>query len=199
MNGTQPETAMQRNAQQPSHRAAHQASQLGLSLVETLIYCLILAVLLSLALPALKDMAQRQRLHGIAQTLMLDLQQARSEAVSGAEAVQFQLDAHTTGSCYVLHTGAPGSCRCDRNGASVCSEAGTALKTQWLSAARSIAIRANVSSLGFQARQGSVTNTGSIDVRIGDGVGIRHIVSIAGRVRSCALGGSIAGLPACQT
>ncbi len=177
--------------------APRKATQHGLSLVETLIYGLILSVLLSLALPALKDMAQRQRLHGIAQTLMLDLQQARSEAVSGAEAVQFQLDAHATGSCYILHTGAPGSCRCNSSGAAVCSDAGSPLKTQWLSGERSIAIRANVSSLGFQARQGAVTNTGSIDVRTAEGFGIRHIVSIAGRVRSCALGGSIAGLPGC--
>lgn len=86
-------------------------------------------MLLSLALSALKNMAQRQRLHGIAQTLMLDLQQARSEAVSGVEAVKLQLDAHTTVSCYVLHAGAPGICRCDKNGATVCTEAGTALKT----------------------------------------------------------------------
>lgn len=183
--------------QHPQQLAPCKAAQHGLSLVETLIYGLILAVLLTLALPALKDTAQRQRLHGIAQTLMLDLQQARSEAVSGAEAVQFQIDSHATGSCYVLHTGGPGTCRCDKTGAAVCTEAGSSLKTQWLSGERSIAIRANVSSLGFQARQGAVTNTGSIDVRIGEGLGIRHIVSIAGRVRSCALGGSIAGLPGC--
>lgn len=114
----------------PTATGTLQGAQHGLSLVETLIYGHTLAVLLTLALPAMKEMAQRQRVHGIAQTLTLDLMQARSEAVSRAEAVQFQIDSHATGSCYLLHTGGPGTCRCDSNGAPVCTDAGSTLNTQ---------------------------------------------------------------------
>lgn len=176
-------------------RSTHQS---GLSLVESLVLCLILAVLLSLALPALRDLTLRQRLHGTAQMLMTDLQQARGEAVRGAESVQFRFSRHASGSCYVVHTGPAGDCRCEDGGEPVCTGEGVLLKSQWLPGERSIAVTANVQGLGFQARQGAVTNTGSIDIRIGDGTGIRHVVSIAGRVRSCALSSRIAGLPSCQ-
>lgn len=173
-------------------------AQQGLSLLECLLFCLILGVLLAQALPALRDAMLRQRLLGSAQTLMTDLQQARAESVRSGAAVQFRISSHAGGSCYVLHTGATGACRCDEGGTAVCTGDAALLKSQWFPLSRAVGLRANVASLGFQARQGAVTNTGSIDVQIGDGIGIRQVVSVAGRVRSCAINGRIGGLQPCQ-
>lgn len=183
-------------AQKPAH--AGKLVHRGLSLLEVLLFCLTLSILLSQAAPAMRELVLRQRLQGAAQTLMVDLQQARGEAVRTGKAVQFRVSTHTSGSCYLLHTGSAGDCHCEDSGNAVCTANGALLKQQWLPQSRTIGVRSNVQSLGFQARQGAVTNTGSIEVRIGDGLGIRHVVSIAGRVRSCAVNGKIAGLPACQ-
>jgi hypothetical protein len=42
-----------------------------------------------------------------------------------------------------------------------------------------------------------VTQTGSIELSLSSGVGIRQVIAITGRVRSCASGGKLAGLPNC--
>jgi type IV fimbrial biogenesis protein FimT len=98
----------------------------------------------------------------------------------------------------VIHTGSIGACRCEANGQAICTDDGTVLKTNWLPASRSITLRANVRNLSFHARQGSVTSTGSIDLELAKGgEAVRHVVSIAGRVRSCAPAGTIGGLKPC--
>lgn len=53
----------------------------GISLIETCMGSLLVAVLLSQAVPALQQLQQRQRLQGIAQTLMTDLQQSQRDPV----------------------------------------------------------------------------------------------------------------------
>lgn len=169
----------------------------GFTFVEVCVACVTLAVLLAQAVPAMKRFQQRQRLQGIAQTLMTDLQQARSEAVQRADVIQLRFSQHPQGSCYVMHRGAAGQCRCSDEGQAVCDAPGLLLKTQWVPSSRSASIRANVGNLSFQAAQGAVSPTGSIDVASADGAAIRHIISIAGRVRSCSPDGGFSQLPRC--
>jgi len=66
-------------------------------------------------------------------------------------------------------------------------------------ASRQVALSSNVRNMNFQARQGSVRPAGRIEITSGVVESIRHIVSIAGRVRSCAPSGAIGGLPNCDT
>lgn len=177
--------------------ASSAAKQCGLSLIEACVSCLILAILFSQAAPAMQEFKQRQRLQGIAQTLMTDLQQARSEAVRRGDAIQFRFSQHAGGSCYVVHSGKSGDCQCDEQGQAVCVDPALLIKSSWVPAAQATTIRANVGNLSFQARQGTVTPTGSIEIGDADGKAIRHIVSIAGRVRSCALNGGFGQMPRC--
>lgn len=51
--------------------------------------------------------------------------------------------------------------------------------------------------LGVQARQSAVGNTGSVEIPIGYGLGIRHVFNIVGWLRSCAINVKIAGHPVC--
>lgn len=175
---------------------AHRRMQ-GFSLVEVSVGLAISGVLLSQAVPSVAQLQQRQRLEAVAQTLMTDLQQARSEAVQRADAVQLRFSQHAKGSCYVMHTGASGQCRCEEEGSAVCTANAQILKFEWLPSSRKLSIRANVSNMSFQARQGTVTSTGSIDVASASGTAIRHVVSIAGRIRSCAPDGPLKHLPKC--
>jgi type IV fimbrial biogenesis protein FimT len=182
-----------------SFNAARIHSQHGRGLLESLLCGAILAILVAQALPALNQFVLRQRLQGVAQTVMADLQQARAEAVRGGESVQFAIGQPSGGTCYVIHTGPVGGCRCEAQGRSVCSGEASVIKNIWLPAERAVTVRANVRNLSFHARQGMVTSTGSIDLEIDKAVAVRHVVSIAGRVRSCAPYGSIAGLKPCQS
>jgi Tfp pilus assembly protein FimT len=155
-------------------------------------------MLLSQAVPAMQQLKQKRRMQGIAQTLMTDLQQARSEAVRrGDSAIQFRFSRHAAGSCYVGHIGKSGECLCNEQGQAVCQDPATLLKAQWVPASHAATIRANVKNLSFQARQGAVTSAGSIEITGQDGRGIRHVVSAIGRVRSCSPDGGFGQMPCC--
>jgi Tfp pilus assembly protein FimT len=158
----------------------------GYSLIELCVCAAIPAILMAMALPSLGQLKQRQRLESVAQTVMATLQEARSEAVSRADAVQLRFSRHPSGSCYILHTGASGQCQCEDSGQAVCAPNERILKLEWIPLSLNIAVRANVNNMSFQARQGAVTSTGSIDISSSNGETIRHVVSIAGRVRSCS-------------
>lgn len=100
----------------------------------------------------------------------------------------------------MIHTGKSGDCSCNDAGQAVCSDPRALLKAQWLPSSRAATIQANVSNFSFQPRQGAVTSTGSVDIASSNGRGtIRQVVSIAGRVRSCALEGSFGTLPRCAS
>jgi type IV fimbrial biogenesis protein FimT len=173
-------------------------TQFGVSLIEGCMACLALGILLAAALPQLRQLQQRLQLQGIAQTLYTDLQEARSLAVLGAGAVHLRFSQHPQGSCYVVHSGKAGDCICSDQGQAICLQGAQILKLQWLPSGSGFGgLRANVSQMSFQPRQGSVTSTGSIDIIGPDQQSIRHIVSIAGRVRSCAPAAPVGRLPPC--
>lgn len=169
----------------------------GLSLIEVSVVCLILAVLLSQAIPSMQRLRLGQHVRGTAQTLMTDLQQARSAAVSQGKAVHMRFNASNGGSCYIVYSGPSDGCHCDNAGQARCADTATLAKVEWLPAKHATTIRANVEKLSFQARQGAVTSTGSIDIAAPGGPSIRHIVAITGRVRSCSPDGSTARMPRC--
>lgn len=54
-------------------------------------------------------------------------------------------------------------------------------------------LRSNAETLEFQHRQGLVTQTGSIDLSLDKGTGIRQVVAITGRARTCYTGTKLAG------
>ena len=172
-------------------------SQRGVSLVELCVVAAIVGVLLAAAVPAMHKLRQAQRLQAVAQTVMVDLKQLRSEAMQASEAVHMRFSQHVEGSCYILHTGASGACRCESEAVTACPAEGRVLKQEWIPASRGIAVRANVTAISFQPRQGTATMAGRIEIVGADGAAIHHVVSIAGRARSCSPSGTIGNLPRC--
>jgi Tfp pilus assembly protein FimT len=169
----------------------------GFTLVELCAGIGICATLLSQAVPAMSKLQQQQKLRARAEALASDLRFARSEAVRTGESVHFRVSGKGANACYVLHTGAKDDCDC-AGGQAVCkAAAGSVIKAEWLPASQPVTLRSNAETLEFQHRQGLVTQTGSIELSLSSGVGIRQVIAITGRVRSCASGGKLAGLPNC--
>lgn len=169
---------------------------LGFTLVELCASVGICATLLGQAVPALTKMRQEQALRATSEALASDLRFARAEAVRTGDSVYFRVSGRGANACYLLHTGARNDCDC-AGGRAVCKGDGQVIKAEWLPTGRAMTLSSNAETLQFQHRQGLVTQTGSIELKLDRGAGIRQVVAITGRVRSCATGGSLAGINNC--
>jgi len=169
----------------------------GLTLVETTITLAILAIVAGTAVPSLRGMQQRRTLEGRANELATDIHFARSEAVSRNLSVRMGFRSSSTGSCYVIHTGAATDCNCSADAPTLCSDDAHEIKTVQLPAASGIALSSNVASMLFAATHGTTSPTGTLRLLDPQGRAIHHIVNILGRVRSCSPQGDIAGYKAC--
>ncbi len=173
-------------------------SQRGFTLVE-LFTCLgIATALLSQALPSLSKLRQERALRTTAEALTSDLRFARSEAARMGEAVQFRISRKGAESCYVLHTGARNDCDC-AGGQAICKAPGSnIIKAEWLPTHLPMRLSSNAENLQFQHRQGLVTQTGSIELKLDNGPGIRQVVALTGRVRTCSTGTKLPGMNLCS-
>ena len=169
----------------------------GFTLVELCAGIGICATLISQAVPAMSKLQQQQKLRAQADALAGDLRFARSEAARTDESVYFRVSGKGANACCALHTGAKDACDC-AGGQAVCKAgSGSVIKAEWLPVNLPVTLHSNAETLEFQHRQGLVTQTGSIKLSLSSGVGIRQVIAITGRVRSCASGEKLAGLPKC--
>jgi type IV fimbrial biogenesis protein FimT len=172
-------------------------AQAGATLTESLVVVAIAAVLLGTAAPGFQDLRQRRQLEGVAMQLETDLQLARAEAVARNESVRVAFAAETAGgSCYVLHTGPAGACRCDGAGATTCAPGAKALRAVPLAPGYPVQLTSNSASILFDAVKGTVTPTATMRVTAEVGE-IRQIVNIMGRVRSCSPAPALPGYRRC--
>lgn len=169
---------------------------LGFTMLELCASVGICATLLGQAVPALTKLRQEQALRATSEALASDLRFARAEAVRTGDSVYFRIRGRGANACYVLHTGARNDCDC-MGGTATCREGSHVIKAEWLPAASAMTLSSNAETLQFQHRQGLVTQTGSIELKLDRGAGIRQVVAITGRVRSCATGGRLAGIQSC--
>ena len=170
--------------------------QRGLTLVELATVTAVAALLVGIAAPSLQDTRLRRQVEGVAAQLETDLQLARSEAISRNESVRVGFGRDASGSCYVLHTGPAGGCRCDGQGQTVCRAGAQPLRSVPLDAASPVQLRANSASMLFDAGLGTVTPTGTL--RVQSPAGHLHlVVNIMGRIRSCSPDGWLAGYRRC--
>ncbi|WP_343628348.1 GspH/FimT family pseudopilin [Roseateles sp.] len=171
----------------------------GLSLIESLVTIALIALVAMLAAPDLRDWVWRVRLSNAAQTVLSDLQLARSEALQGGRNVTVRfIDDGAGSTCYVLHTGPLGGCTCRMQEPPTCEGTAQAIRQMsWPTSRGRPAVRSNVPSMLFSGRQGTVSVAGSIEVTL-TGIGaVRHVVSLTGRMRSCSPDGAMSRLPRC--
>lgn len=187
-----------------------QARSLGLTLVELLTVLVVLGVLITLVAPTFRGMMQRQRVQGIQDQLITDLQLARSElavrasasASSPEVAVAFGSDGAVT--CYTIHTvGAGATCNCTLAVGQVCQPPNVLqeIRTVQLPRAAGITLAASSpsgASVTFSPPQGLATPPDLTINLTGDISGqVRTTVGDLGRPLVCSPDGSIRGVPQC--
>ena len=170
--------------------------QRGVSLIESAITITIVLLVAGFTLPSFEQLRQRRQLESTAAQLETDLQLARSEAVSRNQGVRMDFQHDAQGSCYVVHDGVAGGCRCNDAAAPVCDEGATPLRSVRFLARDGIELRSNSRSVLFDADKGTVTPTATL--RLMSGVGSLHqVVNVMGRIRSCSPDGAVPGLRRC--
>ena len=192
----QPSQHLQTRSQTPS--AAQRSTQSGLSLVELLCSLAIMALLMGGALPLFNELRWSQALQSAASLLETDLHHARSLAVISGRPVRLSIQAPSAGgSCYVVHTGAAHACRCDGHGQAQCDAGAELLRLAEQPVNAGIRLAPVDRSILFDGGKGTVTPTATLKIIDPDGRTVHQVVNIMGRVRTCAVGGSLGGLRRC--
>jgi len=199
----------------------------GLTLVELMIVITVIAVLLLLAAPSFFSLIETQRLRGVNQELLTDVQFARTEALRRGERVGVRFGSAGSGateiSCYtifrgdgldcdsVVRHGWP-DCDCSRPPGHACANPAEAreLRTVQIPARLGVRLRpatdsapAFVISPVYGGIEMCVTDFVSVDdytlevSGLHHGGSLRHTVGIAGRSTVCSPDGSVSGVPRC--
>jgi type IV fimbrial biogenesis protein FimT len=183
--------------------------QRAFTLVELMVVLAVLAVLALIAAPSFNDFVLMQRLRSINAQLVTDMQFARSEAASRnlVVRVRFQSDADRT--CYVIFTGAFGSCSCLSTPA--CPAGSLEVRSVHAPTSLRVSIappEGQVRSFEIDPSTGAMT-TGTddsgaplsdpfiVDTRIDTARNLRTIVNRSGRPSVCTPSGSTMDAPPC--
>ncbi|UUX94599.1 Tfp pilus assembly protein FimT/FimU [Aquabacterium sp. J223] len=182
-------------------RTARRSSRLsrGVTMVEMGIVLAIVAVLSCVAVASTRGMKDRQLQQGVAAELAGDIQWLRMEVNSRAQPLRLTLDRNGRGSCYMIHSGPADACRCEADGPALCSGEAHLLKAVYLPAQLGVSVAKIGTGRSTEVRPGRLTFSPTLTVEVArqGGPAIRHVVAITGRLRSCAEGGAVQGLPAC--
>ena len=173
------------------------ASAGGLTFIELACVLAILGVLAALAVPSMQSFMQAQRLRSAASELAADLRYMRSEGLALNQSLRLRLRNGADGDCYVLHTGPADACGCAANGGARCDDGARALRSAHWPATDRVRLQSKVAALLFDPLHGTVTPAATLRVVGANGAAIEHVVNIVGRVRSCAAGARVAGVPSC--
>jgi len=172
----------------------------GLGLLECLIAMAILGLVMAAATPGLSALMQRQRMTALAHELLTDLRLARSEALRMSRTVKISVRSDAESSCYTLHLSAPAHCLCKSAWPAPDSCGGMLIKQRWIPHSSHLQIESSSATLHISPELGLTTSTASIQVLDRHSAdGIRHVISLAGRIRSCAVRTSTGGLPLCAS
>jgi type IV fimbrial biogenesis protein FimT len=169
---------------------------LGATLVECSIVAAITAISVGIAAPNWAPLAARKRLEGTAAQLETDIQYTRGLVVANNRPLRISFNAEPATSCYVIHTGGANDCHCSDSGAPMCNPGATALRTVAFEPTGGVTVRSNSRSILLDPI-GTVTPTATMKVSDRNGEQLKVVVSIMGRVRSCAATPGLPGYARC--
>lgn len=181
-----------------SEHSSHRSATIGVGLIEILMIMALVCILAAMSIPWLTELRQHRQLVSAADTLHAEIQHARSEAARLGANVQLSFSEHSLGTCYIIHIGKAGDCRCISEGRAICT-AGHLLKADWIDKKSQLLIKANVPTMTFDPGGGYVHPAGTIGVTNAAGENISQVVSILGRIRRCTTTPDKNSLPRCDT
>jgi type IV fimbrial biogenesis protein FimT len=171
--------------------------QRGLSLVESLVAAAITTTAAAAVATGLATWRIQLGVQHAAAEFETDVQYARSLALTRNETVRLSLEEAADGTCWIVHTGPRGACRCAPGGLPECNDGAEALRLTHWAARQPLRIEANARSIAFDALHGTATPAGTVRFTAAGARPIHQVVSIMGRVRSCVPGGGLSGFRAC--
>ncbi len=171
-------------------------AQRGMTLVESLVSLAVTTITLGTAVPAFDAARERRHLDGAAAQLETDIHLARSLAVAQNRTIRVSFASNAAGSCYVVHSGSAGDCRCDASGAASCRGSAQALRSAGYPSDLPLRLSSNSASMAFEHIRGTVTPTSTVRI-VGRERSVHVITNIMGRVRSCSPTSPSFGYPAC--
>lgn len=162
----------------------------GFTLIEMMVTLAVLVVLLTLVVPSMAAMLQRQRVQGSAEQAALDVHQARAEALARQQSVFLSTSAASGGgSCYVMSIGNSDGCSCAVSGPPVCDAASTALKNVAFAAGHAVQLQSAPRSMAIDALRGGATPVGELVFGDSGGSGpTMKVVVSSRRLRLCTVG-----------
>jgi type IV fimbrial biogenesis protein FimT len=177
------------HSHQPAASVNPTRRQRGVTVLESLIAVSVTAVALGSAVPGFEQARERRHLEGAAAQLETDILYTRSMAVAQDRGLRIQFRSESTGTCYVVHSGAAGACQCGGDGTTQCTAGTMVLRSAHFIGGGPVAVRANVGSILFHPVHGTSTPTGTLRITTRSGAAVHHVVNIMGRVRSCSPNG----------
>jgi len=169
----------------------------GLTLIECMVALAVSAVVAGTAVPGFQATLERRHLEGAAAQLETDLAMARSAAVAANRSLRISFENSAAGSCYVIHSGAAGSCACNGAALPSCTGAEQMWRSVQFAAGGPVALQTNVRSMVLDPDKGTVSPTGTLRLVGRGGHGVNVVVNIMGRVRQCTPTPPLNGFRAC--
>jgi type IV fimbrial biogenesis protein FimT len=181
----------------------------GVTIVELLTVMIVLGILATVVAPSFRSMMVRQRVQGIHDQLITDLQLARSEQSTRAgagTAVAITFGGNAQISCYSVHTvntATAFACDCTRPPGTACTPAGVVQEVKTVQVGRAQGVSVSASSPGgsvvtFAPPQGTVTPADLTITVQGDVSGqLRTRLSVVGSPSVCSPDASVRGVPSC--
>ena len=169
----------------------------GVTLVEAATAVAVVAAAAGLTVPSFERSVQRRHLEGAAAQLETDIHYARSMAVARNMPLRVSFSAGNGSSCYVIHTGAAQCCGCAADGTAACQGSAEALRSVRFAPGDAVSLRSNAGSVLFDPVRGTSTPTATIQLQTASGMGIRQVLNVLGRVRSCSPTPALSGYAAC--
>ena len=169
----------------------------GVTLVEACTVMSICALLAAVAVPSMRELAERQALRGSADALRADLQLLRSTSLAQGQRLWLAVQASGSGSCYLIHSGDKGDCHCDAAGQAACSEGARAYKAVGFRPDGSVQLQSTAAALAFEPLRGTLTPTATLKLVGRAGEAVHEVLNVMGRARACSPAGRVPGYAAC--
>lgn len=161
-------------------------TQTGVTLVEQLVTTTVASLVALASLPGLEEAKDKRRLESAVAQIESELQYARSSAVARGDTVRVAFRSTDAGSCYVMHGGRPGDCRCSVDGTAQCAPGVEVMRSVGFTNGSGLRLTSTAQEVGFDATHGTVTPTTTLQIENRGGARVRLVVNVMGRIRSCA-------------